>query len=285
MTSDGSVVTAGLHLVAVPIGNARDITLRALDVLAGADVLVAEDTRSLRRLMDIHGVALGGRPLIAYHDHNGPKVRPRLLRLLEEGKSLAYMSEAGTPLVADPGYLLAREAMSGGHNVTTAPGVSAAVTALSIAGLPSDRFLFAGFLPNAKGARKKAMAELAEIQTTLIFYESPRRLGAFLSDAADIFGMDRKAAVCRELTKKFEEVRRGSLESLKDDYETAPPKGEIVILIDRPGESHVSESLVNEALTSALKDMRTREAADHVAQALGIARRDAYQAALRLKKG
>ncbi len=284
MTVENMPIAEGLHLVAVPIGNARDITLRALDVLANADVLAAEDTRSLRRLMDIHGIPLGDRPLIGYHDHNGPKIRPRLLALLAEGKSIAYASEAGTPLVADPGFVLVRDATEAGHLVTTAPGVSAAIAALSIAGLPSDRFLFAGFMPNAKAARKRALSELSELQATLIFYESPKRLGAFLSDAAEVFGKHRTGAVCRELTKKFEEVRRGTLDLLKTQYTAAPPKGEIVILIDRAGERTVSDSLVNEALTSALRDMRTREAADYVAQALGIARRDAYQAALALKK-
>lgn len=284
MNKENQPIAAGLHLVAVPIGNARDITLRALDTLAAADVLAAEDTRSLRRLMDIHGIALGDRPLIAYHDHNGPKMRPRLLAQLAEGKSVAYASEAGTPLVADPGFVLAREAIEAGYPVTTAPGASAAVTALSIAGLPSDRFLFAGFTPSTKSARRKVLTDFADLQATLIFYESPKRLQAFLSDAADVFGSDRKAAICRELTKKFEEVRRATLEELKNQYADHAPKGEIVVLIDRSGNRVVNDSLVNEALRSALETMRTREAADHVAKDLGIPRRDAYQAALRLQK-
>ena len=172
----------GLTLVAVPIGAARDITLHALDVLRAADVLAAEDTRTLRRLMDIHAIPLGDRPLIAYHDHNGDRARPRLLAAMAEGKSVAYASEAGTPLIADPGYDLARAAREAGHAVTTAPGVSAVVTALSLAGLPTDRFLFAGFLPNQSGARKSALRELAEVTATLVFYESPKRLAAMLAD-------------------------------------------------------------------------------------------------------
>jgi 16S rRNA (cytidine1402-2'-O)-methyltransferase len=205
-------LTPGVYLLATPIGTARDITLRALDILASADVLVAEDTRSLRKLMDIHGVPLGDRPVLSYHDHNGTQMRPRLLGLLADGKSLAYASEAGTPMVADPGFDLVRAAREAGHEVVSAPGPSAVVTALTLAGLPTDRFMFAGFLPNAKGARRKALEELREIPATLAFYESPKRVAAMLKEAADVLGPDREAAVCRELTKKFEEVLRGPLE-------------------------------------------------------------------------
>ena len=186
----------GLTLVAVPIGAARDITLHALDVLRAADVLAAEDTRTLRRLMDIHAIPLGDRPLIAYHDHNGDRARPRLLAAMAEGKSVAYASEAGTPLIADPGYDLARAAREAGHAVTTAPGVSAVVTALSLAGLPTDRFLFAGFLAPRGGARRAALQPLASVEVTLVFFESARRLAGSLADMAAILG-PRPAAIAR----------------------------------------------------------------------------------------
>ena len=173
-------LAAGLYFVATPIGTARDITLRALDILASADVIAAEDTRSMKRLLEIHGVPLGTRPVIAYHDHNGDKVRPRLMAYLAEGKSVAYASEAGTPLIADPGYDLGKIAREEGVLVTAAPGPSAVIDAMTIAGLPTDRFMFAGFLPNAKNARRNALAELGDIPATLVFYESPKRVEAML---------------------------------------------------------------------------------------------------------
>jgi len=272
---------AGLTFVATPIGAARDITLRALDVLASADVLAAEDTRSLRRLMEIHGVPLEGRPLIAYHDHNGPQARPKLLALMREGRSVAYASEAGTPLVADPGYALARAALEEGIAVSAAPGPSAAVVALSVSGLASDRFLFAGFPPAASGARRKALEELAAAPATLILFESPRRLHRTLDELCAIAGEAREAAVCRELTKRFEEVARGSLGELRDRFAGAPPKGEIVLLVDRArGPAEAGESL-DEALDEALERLSVKDAAAEVAARLGLKKRDVYQAALK----
>lgn len=271
----------GLTLVAVPIGAARDITLHALDVLQGADVLAAEDTRSLRRLMDIHGIALNDRPLVSYHDHNGDAARPRLLAAMAAGQSVAYASEAGTPLIADPGYDLARAARSAGHAVTTAPGVSAVITALSLAGLPTDRFLFGGFLPNQTKARRDALAELGTVQATLVFYESPRRLDKFLRDAADVLGPDRPAAVCRELTKKFEEVRQGTLQNLAEDIAAQPVKGEIVVLIERAGAPDVSEKFVVDAIEEERRGgASVKDAATRVAQQTGWPRRKVYQLAL-----
>jgi len=175
-------LSAGLYFVATPIGTARDITLRALDILASADVIAAEDTRTTKRLMDIHGIALNGRPMIPYHDHNGAKARPGLLKLLTAGKSVAYASEAGSPLVADPGYALAKIASEEGHMVTCAPGPSAPLVALTLSGLPSDRFLFAGFAPNAKAARRKWLGGLADVQATLLIFESPKRVHQMLAD-------------------------------------------------------------------------------------------------------
>lgn len=273
----------GLTLIAVPIGAARDITLHALDVLSTADVLAAEDTRSLRRLMDIHGIALGDRPMIPYHDHNGGKARPRLLAAMEAGQSVAYASEAGTPLIADPGYDLARAARDAGHNVTTAPGVSAVITALSLSSLPTDRFLFAGFLPNQAGARRAALDELASLRATLVFYESPKRLGRMLKDAGDILGPERPAAICRELTKKFEEIKTGSLADLAAHYASETVKGEIVVVIGRGEILDVSEKFVVKALRSEIDGgASVRDAAAHVAQDTGWPRRKVYQLALGL---
>lgn len=273
----------GITFVATPIGTARDITLRALDVLRDADVLVAEDTRTLRKLMDIHAVPVNGRPMIAYHDHNGGAVRPRLMGLLREGKSIAYASEAGTPLVADPGYGLAQEALDQGFAVTSAPGPSAVITALTIAGLPTDRFFFAGFAPNASSARKGFIEETREIPGTLVFYESPKRLAAFLADACAVLG-DRQATVCRELTKKFEEARRGSLSELAAHYQDNKAKGEVVVVIDRNRSDSVNAETLEDSLRKALQTMRVRDAADAVSKAHGVARRDVYQMAIEMNK-
>ena len=196
----------GLYLIATPIGTARDITLRALDLLSAADVIAAEDTRSLRKLMDIHGIPLEGRPLVAYHDHSNSSVRERLLQGIAAGKSVVYASEAGTPMVADPGYDLVRDAIDASLPLVSAPGPSAVITALTVSGLPTDRFFFVGFLPNASGKRKTALRDVATVPGTLAFYESPKRVAAMLRDAAEVLGPARRAVVCRELTK---EVRRG----------------------------------------------------------------------------
>lgn len=274
----------GLYLVATPIGSARDITLRALDVLASADVLVAEDTRTLRKLLEIHGIPLGDRQVLSYHDHNGTQMRPRLLGLLDEGRSMAYASEAGTPLVADPGFDLARSARAAGHLVTTAPGPSAVVAALTIGGLPTDRFLFAGFLPNSSSQRKTALRALSETPATLVFYESPKRIGAMLRDAADVFGPDREAAICRELTKKFEEVIRGTLQELAEICTNRTLKGEIVVLVDRFHSSDIKEADLEGMVRSALEGHSLRDAAEQVANMTGLPRRQIYQMALKLEK-
>ena len=272
----------GLYLVATPIGAARDITLRALDTLAAADVLAAEDTRTLRHLMEIHGIAPGDRPLVAYHDHNGAQMRPRLLRDLAQGRSIAYASEAGTPLVADPGFQLARAAIAGGHPVYAVPGASAVLAALTVAGLPTDRFLFAGFLPPQTAARRRALEELAAVPATLVFYESPRRVGETLGDMVSVLGGLREAAVCRELTKRFEETRRGTLAELAGFYATQDPRGEVVIVIDRAGPVSADPAAVTAALRAALGRLRVREASAEVADRFGLPRRAVYQQALTL---
>ncbi|ATF17461.1 16S rRNA (cytidine(1402)-2'-O)-methyltransferase [Phaeobacter gallaeciensis] len=274
---------SGLYFVATPIGTARDITLRALDVLASADMIAAEDTRSLRKLMEIHGVPLNGRQIVAYHDHSGAGARARLLSALEEGQSVAYASEAGMPLIADPGYDLSRAAAEAGHLVTVAPGASAALAALTLAGLPTDAFFFAGFLPNASGARRKRLEELIAVPGTLVFYESPKRIAASLRDMAAVLG-DRPAALCREITKKFEEVRRDSLLTLAEGLDQAPVKGEIVVLVDRARGTSVSDGDLDSDLRAALKDNSVKDAASIVAEMHNLPRRKIYQLALDMAK-
>ena len=280
--SDRKPLASGLYFVATPIGNARDITLRALDILADADVLAAEDTRSLRRLMEIHGISLGDRRVIAYHDHNGDRVRPVLLAALSEGKSVAYASEAGTPLVSDPGYALGRAAADAGAKVMTAPGASAALAALTVSGLASDCFVFAGFPPSTAGARTRFLEGFAGVPGTLILFESPKRLRATLEAAAKVFGGTREAAICRELTKKFEEVRRGSLGNLIAELDTMSAKGEVVVCIAR-GQSEADPAAIDAALREALKTESVKTAAAQVAEAFGVSKRVVYQNALKIQ--
>ena len=234
--------------------------------------------------MEMHGVALTGRPMIAYHDHSGPAERARILERVADGQSVAYVSEAGTPLVADPGYRLAADAIAADAPVIAAPGASAALTALAVSGMPSDRFLFAGFPATKSGARKREFEELASLRATLIFYESPRRLAECLSDMAATLGAARPACVARELTKRFEEARRGTLGALAEAYASeGPPKGEVVILIGPPEKTVASEEAIDEALAEALKTLRTKDAAKAVAEQLGASRHAVYQRALALK--
>ena len=282
---DSEHLAPGLYLVATPIGNARDITLRALDILKAAEVLAAEDTRSLRRLMEIHGIPLAGRHVVAYHDHNGPAARPKLLAALAQGKSVAYASEAGTPLVSDPGFGLVREAIVAEQRVFSAPGASAALAALVVAGLPSDRFTFVGFAPTSSSARKKFLTDLSGIDGTLILYEAPRRLAAFLDDACEVLGAEREAVVCRELTKRFEEVRRGTLAGLGTSISDMPIKGEVVVCIGPPAASDANEDDIAAAMKREMQDVPLKEAAKRVSDALGVGRRDAYQIGLSLKDG
>jgi 16S rRNA (cytidine1402-2'-O)-methyltransferase len=280
-TGPPAPLAPGLYLVATPIGNARDVTLRALDVLAGADVLAAEDTRRTRKLLEIHGIRRGG--LVPYHDHNGAAQRPRLLAALAEGRSVALVSDAGTPLVADPGWRLASEAIAAGHPVAAVPGASALLAALAVAGLPTDRFLFAGFLPPRQAARRRALAELAGVPATLVFYESPRRLAASLADMTAALGPARPAAVCRELTKRFEETRRAPLAELARHYAAAPEvRGEVVVLTGGPVAAPAAPERLDAALTEALAGQTVSAAAAAVAAALGLPRRAVYARALEL---
>jgi len=284
LSSITPTLTAGLYLVSTPIGTASDITLRALDILTNADVLAAEDTRNTRKLMDIHGVKLNGRPLMPYHDHNGPAQRPRIMAAIRAGKSVAYVSDAGTPLIADPGYRLAADAIDEGLPVTAAPGASALLAALAVAGLPTDRFLFAGFPPVKSVAKAKFLAEFTNVPATLVFYESPRRLADCLTAMVAAFGGGRRVAVCRELTKKFEEVRRGTLADLAEQYGgEAAPKGEVVIVVGPPINEAASEQDIDTALLSALKTQSVKDAAREVSEALDLPRKLLYARALELK--
>ena len=275
-------LSAGLYLVATPIGSARDITLRALDILASADVIAAEDTRTARKLMDIHGVPLGGRQVIAFHDHSTDRNVAGLVGLVRDGASLAYVSEAGTPLIADPGYELATAMIAADLPVTTAPGASAVLAALSVSGLGTDRFAFVGFLPSAAAARASAVADLRDLPMTLVLYESPKRVHDLLADLRDAFGEDRQAVVCRELTKKFEDVTRGPLGDLAAQFDGQRVKGEVVVLVAKSTGTTVSETDVTAALTEALASMRVKDAATAVAGATGLPRREIYQLALKM---
>ncbi|PWC54158.1 16S rRNA methyltransferase [Azospirillum sp. TSO22-1] len=274
--------TAGLYVVATPIGNAADITLRALDTLKRADAIACEDTRVTSKLMGIHGVAT---PLVSYHEHNAAKMRPVLIGRMQAGETIALVSDAGTPLVSDPGYKLVRACVEAGVPVTALPGPSAALAGLVLSGLPSDRFLFAGFLPNKSAARRTSLGELTAVPATLVFYESPQRLAESLADMAAVLG-PREAAVARELTKLYEEVRRGPLPDLAAHYDSAgPPKGEVVVVVAPPGAEAEAQAVdVDSALRDALSRLSVRDAAAEVALMTGRPKRDVYARALELSR-
>lgn len=280
--ADAAKLAPGLYFAATPIGASGDVTLRVLDALTRADVIAAEDTRRAQKLMSIHGVARAGRPIIPYHDHNGEAARPGLLARIEAGESVVCVTDAGTPLIADPGWKLAEAAIARGLPVTALPGASALLAALSVAGLPTDRFMFAGFLPPKSAARRGDLATLAAVPATLVFYESARRLGEALADMVAVFGADRRVAVCRELTKLHEEVRRGELGELAEAYSGAPPKGEIVICVGPPLRRAATAEEIDAALGAALAEMGVRDAAASVSDALGLPRRTVYARALAL---
>ena len=253
--------------------------MHALDVLEGVDLIAAEDTRVTAKLLAIFEIS---KPLASYNDHNAARERPRLLARLKEGARVALVSDAGTPLVSDPGYKLVREALAAGIQVHAVPGASAPLTALALAGLPSDRFFFAGFLSAKRGERRHTLEELKSIRATLIFFESPQRLAESLADMVDILG-SRPAAVARELTKLHEEVRRGDLASLAQAYAQAPPRGEITLVVGSAEEPEIDFSRVDSALGKALVFMPVRAAVDLVAEMLGAPRREVYARALARK--
>jgi 16S rRNA (cytidine1402-2'-O)-methyltransferase len=274
-----NVLVPGLYLVATPIGNLRDITLRGLDVLAGADVILCEDTRVGGKLLAAHGIK--GR-LERYDEHAAERVRPKALAALAGGGVLALISDAGTPLISDPGYRLVKDALAQGSAVFPVPGASASLAALTVAGLPTDRFLFAGFPPSRSAGRRALFAELAPVRATLVFYESGPRLAASLADMAAVFGA-REAAVARELTKLHETVIRGLLANLAADPRLDAPKGEIVVVVGPGAEPVASADEADAALAEAVARLGPARAASEVARALGLSRRDLYARALALK--
>jgi 16S rRNA (cytidine1402-2'-O)-methyltransferase len=279
---DVARLAGGLHIVATPIGNLGDITLRALEALAGADLIACEDTRVTRKLLDRYGVAT---PLTPYHEHNAAKARPLLLRRLGEGAAIALVSDAGTPLISDPGYKLVRAVTDAGHTVTALPGASAVLAGLTVAGLPTNQFLFAGFLPPKQAARRTRIAELCRIPATLVVFETGPRIAATLTDLAAGLGEKREAALCRELTKLHEEVLRGDLVTLAQAYAGSEPRGEIVVVIAPPRAAQpISAGETEDLLRAALGRVSLKDAVGEVADATGLPRREIYQRALALAK-
>jgi 16S rRNA (cytidine1402-2'-O)-methyltransferase len=281
--AEGEPIAPGLHVVATPIGNLKDITLRALGTLSAADAILAEDTRVTKVLLAHYGIST---PLIAYHEHNAAEMRPKVLARLEKGGKLAIVSDAGTPLVSDPGFKLVEAVLEAGLLVTTLPGASAVLAALVVAGLPTDRFFFEGFLPTRQAARRARLTELATIPGTLVFFESPRRVAEMLADAALVLG-PRQAAVARELTKMFENVRRGDLATLAATYaQEDAPRGEVVVLIGPPGDApqEAEADTIDDKLRAALQSLSLKEAVAQVTATTGQPRRVIYARALELTR-
>jgi 16S rRNA (cytidine1402-2'-O)-methyltransferase len=275
-----TALAPGLYLVATPIGNLGDITLRALAVLRSVDRIFCEDTRVTRTLAARYGIST---PLEAYHDHNAEQLRPVILAALLRGKRVALVSDAGTPLVSDPGYKLVRAAIAEDLPVTAVPGPSAVLTGLVLSGMPPDAFLYAGFLPPKQVARRSALARWAAVDATLIFFESPARLAKALADMAGVFG-NRGAAVSRELTKLHEEVRRGRLTDLADHYRSeGPPRGEVVVVIGPPEPIELDQTEIDRRLRAALTELGVRDAAARLAAETGLPRGDLYRRALDLR--
>lgn len=271
----------GLYLVATPIGNRGDITLRALDALRRATLVACEDTRETRKLMGLHGIE-GGERLTAYHEHSGPAAADRLVARIQGGASVALVSDAGTPLLSDPGFALVRACRAAGVTVTALPGASAALTALQLSGLPAERFLFAGFLPPKTGPRRRALEDLKAVPATLIFYEAPHRVVESLADLAAVLGA-RPAALARELTKRFEEIRPGLLPDLAAHYaEAGPPRGEVVLLVGPPGDESEEQPDLDALLGKALAELSLRDAVAAVTGATGLPKRQVYARALEL---
>ena len=270
----------GLYLVATPIGSLADITLRALAVLARADVVLCEDTRHSRTLLAHFGISATTRP---YHEHNAARERPHVLKELAAGRRVALISDAGTPLISDPGWKLVRESLDAGHRVEALPGPSAALAALSVAGLPTDAFFFAGFLPTKSAARRARIAELKGVPATLVIFEAPSRIGDTLADLAAVLG-NRPAALARELTKLHEEVLRAPLSRLAEQLSEKPIKGEAVIVVGGPLIEDVTDDAIAAALERALEEMSLRDAAKAVADALGVQKTRVYDLGLRRER-
>jgi 16S rRNA (cytidine1402-2'-O)-methyltransferase len=270
----------GLYVVSTPIGNLGDISLRAIAVLARADAVLCEDTRHSRTLLSHFGIGTPARP---YHEHNAAKERPRVLADLTAGQRIGLISDAGTPLVSDPGWKLVREAIDAGHRVEALPGASATLTALAVGGLPTDAFLFAGFLPPKSVGRRARIAELSAVPATLVFFEAPSRIAEAITDLAAVLG-PRPAALARELTKLHEEVRRAPLDQLAAELDGMAIKGEAVILVGPPQEAAVTDDVISARLVPALEEMSLRDAAKAVADALGVPKSRVYDLGLRSRK-
>ena len=268
-------------VIATPIGNLGDITLRALETLKLVDVIACEDTRVTRRLLDRYAITTS---TLAYHEHNAERVRPKLIERMRNGDSVGLVTDAGTPLISDPGYKLVRAAIDAAVPVTALPGPTAMIMAVTVSGLPTDRFMFAGFLPNRQTARRRTLEELCALDATLVFYESPRRLAATLADMTDLLG-SRDAAVGRELTKRYEEVIRGPIDELAHRYaDVPPPRGEIVIVVGPPQDEPFDEASLDDLLGQALPHHSLRDAVDRVTADTGLPRRTVYRRALTLGK-
>ncbi|MGQ0444587.1 MAG: 16S rRNA (cytidine(1402)-2'-O)-methyltransferase [Beijerinckiaceae bacterium] len=278
LRAEAEPIRPGLHVVATPIGNLGDISFRALATLAAADAIVAEDTRVTKTLLAHYGIAA---PLVAYHEHNAAVMRPHLLARLAGGAALALVSDAGTPLISDPGYRLVADALAENIEVVSVPGASAVLAALVVAGLPTDRFFFEGFLPPKSAARRGRIAELSAIPGTLVFFESPRRVAATLTDLAAVLG-PREAAIARELTKYFETVRRGVLPDLASMVAAESPKGEIVVLVGPPGFEPPAQPDLDARLGKALEAHSIKDAAAVVSAETGLPRRKVYARAIEL---
>lgn len=278
MAAEGERLAPGLHVVATPIGNLKDISLRALGTLASAELILAEDKRVTKTLLAHYGITT---PMLSYHEHNAEEMRPKVLALLAEGKALALVSDAGTPLVSDPGYRLVEAAVAAGYPVSAVPGASAVLAALVMAGLPSDRFFFEGFLPAKSGERRRRLREIEVIPSTLVFFEAPHRVVETLEDLAAVLG-PRPAALARELTKKFETVRRGTLQELASQFAAeGPPKGEIVLVVGAPqAAAPLGDEAIDVALAQALHGHSARDAVALVSAELGLPRKKVYARAL-----
>lgn len=271
----------GLYLVATPIGNLGDISARAVDVLNAADIIACEDTRNTKKLLTLLGIS--GKKLTAYHEYNADKARPHILERLRNGEMIAFVSDAGTPLVSDPGYRLVQDCIDQNVYVTAVPGASAVLTALQLSGLPCHRFLFEGFLPPKSAARQKELSLLADIPATLIFYEAPQRLEETIQDMISMLG-DRQAAIVREITKKFEQTVRGTFSELLTAYrQNGFPKGEIVIVVSPAEQKSFSEDEIENRLKAALKTMSVKEAVARIARQTGEAKKAVYRKALEIK--
>lgn len=278
------LIAAGLYLVATPIGTASDISLRALDLIANANILIAEDTRNLRKLMNIHDIKLDGRPLVSYHDYNGREQRPKILNFLKNQKSVVLVSDAGTPLIADPGYQLVQEVISKGYYLSGVPGASAVLSALMVSGLPTDQFFFGGFVPNKESAKKIFFSQYLNLTSTLVLYESPSRLIKTLHILCEIYEKTRAIAVCRELTKKFEDIQRGTLDTVTTYFSGQDKvKGEIVLVIGPAKTKTPDDNEIEENLLAVFNYMTFKDSISFVTKNLKVSRKIVYAKALKIR--